>query len=345
MRLGGSAIGAAALGVMAGGCGGDSGDNRSATQNAASPSTSPTTGQRSFTHGKQITKSNIGLSDPDALERSDSIDTTDGQVIENQEIHGRVEVGAGHHVVLRNCRVIGPPELSSSSYALGCTQEGGLLVEIENCEFVTRSEVTNTLTLWGDANISIRRSIFRGGETGAYFNPQRDPGLIDSGDPGVPNARVLLEECWFGDLLTHPESHIDCIQIDGGGYIVLRRIKSMAFHLRPGADPLETEANIHDMASAAAILTQNSSNPDQISNVAVRDSYFDGGNYCVDTKAGDGKNPKRIYVTGCRWGIHHRFAPFRYGSGTTHHNNAWGASGITECCGRVETGAPLVPGD
>ena len=292
-----------------------------------------------FSHGAEITKAGIGPTGP--LTASGSLSLKDGDVIENRDINGVISLAAGAHAVLRNCRIVGPLDAAKSTYSAKLTAGGGLLLEMHDCEVVTRYAETKGVVMWGDGNVAAYRTIFRGGTDNAYLNPHNTPGRIATGDADVPHARALFEDCWFGDLQRYSGSHSDCFQVDGGGYTLLRRCRIMSYNIPLGSDPLTVEADGSELASGGLILTQNSTSPNQLSHVALVDSWAEGGNYTVDMNPTDGLVPHSMVARGNRFGLAHRYGPLRTPPDTTRTGNVWGETGTTGSGTQVSAGDPL----
>ena len=305
-----------------------------------------------ITHGEQIPAwskqalSVVGprLSAGGLSEWSGSTTLSGTQVIEGRSFTNKtLTIAAGARITLRNCRIIGPP--TQTAYLIRVTGGGGVWLTVEDCELVARAGSTSVrcIVMWGDGNVEVRRSVLRGGIDNIYVNPDHTPGRIPTGDPLVPMARLLVEDCWLGDIERMPGTHTDCIQIDGGGYTVIRRSRIMCFNIPWGADTLTSHADGSEAGSGGIIATQNSNNPSQISHVAVRDCWCDGGNWVVDLTPADGLPVHTVAVTGCRFGLNHTFGALLVPAGEVNRDNRWGASGVTVQAGAVAAGQ-LVPG-
>lgn len=294
-----------------------------------------------FTHGEQIQRCAIGPTG--TLTSSGSLIPSNGSVIENLEITGNVKFLAGVTATFRNCRFIGLPTAPAGAYTIKATDGGGLYVILENCEIITRGAPANGLAMFGDGNVSAKRCIFRGGTDNVYLNPNNSPGLITSNDPDIPLARILLEECWFGDVQRTTGSHSDPIQIDGGGYAIVRRCRIMGYNIPIGTDPLTTTDGI-ELANCAMICTQNPANTNQTSYVKLIDSWLEGGNYTAYLNPPDGLPIQNVYASGNRFGIAHRYGPLLTPNNATRFGNIWGQNGSTVCCGTVAFGQILAGG-
>jgi len=249
------------------------------------------------------------------------------QVIENR-VFGFVRIAAGADITMRNCRVISG--LGTVSYAINHTAGGESRLTMEDCEIVTRtvdSFSPRCIAVWNPGNFRAVRTIFRGGIDNCYFNAPASGGVFSTGDPQVPMARIHLSECWFGDIQRVATSHSDGMQFDGGGFAVIDRCRIMGYSLPVGSDPLETRVTDPDtapFASGPIIATQNSSNPSQLSNIVVKSSRIEGGNYTVDLNPGDGLPPNSMTVRDCEFGYRFNFGPLRLPPGSINVNNRWG---------------------
>lgn len=253
------------------------------------------------------------------------------QTISNR-IFSSARIAAGANITFKNCRFTG--WAGQASYTINATAGGGLKVTLEDCEVIAQSLTSSTprcVTMWGDGNVEARRTIFRGGIDNLYLNPAGTQGAIATGDPDTPYARVLIEDCWLGEILRVPASHSDPVQIDGGGYVVFRRSRLMGYSLDtldPNTDRI-TDVWSATLSGGGFICTQNSSALSLITNVRLRDSWFEGGNYTVDLNPPE--NPtQNCSATNNKFGRRHRFGVLRTSSGgTATSNNVWGQSGTT----------------
>lgn len=267
---------------------------------------------------------------------------TNGEVISNRLIEGHGAIAAGATVTFNNCRFVGS---GANAYVLNCTAGGGLHAILNDCEMVQRSALSKGLVMWGDGNVTMRRSIFRGGQDNVFFNPVGSAGIISTGDSLVPSARVLAEDCWYGDCERIADSHTDCFQIDGGGFALLRRVRIMAYNIPVGSDPLTTRVTNPATASLGGgglITTQDSRRPSQINRVAIRDSYADGGNITVHMNPTDGLPILNTAATNNHFGLRFRFDPLQ--GGHTRFGNVWGQSGVNGDGVNVVVGQPIPGG-
>lgn len=285
-----------------------------------------------FTHGDQITKANIGPQGP--LTASGSIVAVNGQIIQNLEISGTVKIPVGASVRIYNTRIIGPPSAASAEYTVKATASGGCFVDIQDSEIITQGSATKCIAGTSDISVSMKRTILRGGTDNAFFNVLNSPGIIATGDPRVPLARLLIEDCWLGDCQHPPGAHADCLQIDGGGYAVIRRCNMENFLVPLTDSVLTTEAVISQSTcgNSALICSQNSSNPVKIDHTVLESCLVNGGNYTVYLVAPDGLPFDHQYCTNNKFGLYHNFSMLRFDDvdPTSHRSgNTWAYTGIT----------------
>lgn len=305
-----------------------------------SPSPEPAATTGSILHGADIPRTSlaaasvIGLLSTPRTEWTSSTSFSGTQLVENRTFTNKlVTITSGADITFRNCRFIGP--LGQSTYTIRATAGGGLRVVLEDCEVIARtttSETPRCLTAWGDGSVQAVRTIFRGGIDNVYVNLSNAPGKIATGDSLVPYARSHFKECWFGDNQRVNTSHSDMVQIDGGGYAVFERCRAMAFNVPRGSDPLSTrvDPDSGELCSNGIILSQNSANPSKISHVAVRDCFAEGAGFTFNMNPKDGLTVDKVSVTGCTFGLRHRFGPVNLPPGSVTAGNTWGATGWTE---------------
>jgi hypothetical protein len=276
----------------------------------------------------------IGLSATRRTEWTSSTTFSGTRVVENRTFTNKVvTIAAGAQITFRNCRFVGPR--AQSTYTIRATAGRGLRLILENCEVVARtttSETPRCMTAWGDGSVQAVRTIFRGGIDNVYLNLLNSPGKIATGDPLVPYARSHFKECWFGDNQRVNASHSDMVQIDGGGYAVFERCRLMAMNVPRGSDPLTTRANpdTGELCSNGIILSQNSTNPKKISHVAVRNCYAEGAGFTLNMNPKDGLTVDKVAVTGCKFGLRHRFGPMNLPASRVTSANTWAVSGWTK---------------
>ncbi len=281
------------------------------------PPPPPTPG--AFTHGEEVTKQTVGPSGT-LTPWTGSTTLTGTQTIADRLFNNQaLTIAAGANITLTNCRIIGPnpPDNQVIRLNLG----GGQRLTLQNCEIIGRGAVNRALAMWDDGNLIAQRCIFRGGLDNLYLSGTGGPGAIATGDPLVPAARVLLEECWFGDNERVDGSHSDLVQLDGtASWVLIRRCRLMCYSIPVGADTLVTEADGSTLGAGGLIVTGDSTG------VVLRDSWVEGGNYTVDMRGVVGPPAA---VTGCRFGLAHQFGPLLLPNGATASGNTWGQTGTT----------------
>jgi hypothetical protein len=271
------------------------------------------------------------------------------QTISDRSFSGVVDIAAGANITFSNCRFVGT--LGSATYTIRClTDTGGARVTLLDCEVITRATTSKSprcITVWGTNNARAERTIFRGGIDNIFHNPSNVPGLFATGDPVVPFASGWYVNCWFGDYQRVGTSHSDAFQCDGGGYLLIDACRIMAYNVPQGSDPLTTRVTdpfADELGGGGMLLTQDSGKPVQISNVAVRRSWLEGGNYTADLAPSDGLPVRDTSVTDCRFGRRTRYGALR--TNGENRRNTWGQSGQTgaDLNGAVVTAGQLVPG-
>lgn len=287
---------------------------------AAAPT--PTTPTGTVTHGEQLTRSLLGPQG--TLTQRAGFTTTAPTVLNGVQINGGVTVN--HDFTCTDCRIIGNQGAGSASYTVKITSSAGQKFKCVRCEIITRSDVTKGIVSWGNAGIWLERTLVRGGIDGYFGKPSNGHYTVG----GVTYGHVILESM-ITDIQRSSGSHSDAIQIDGGtGGVLVQRSKIESYNIPVGSDPLTTTADGSELASGGVILTQDSSNPSQISKVHLLDNWYDGGNYTVDASPPDGLTPTDVRVENGKWGLKHRFGALR----SPHSvNNRWGATGATTCHG------------
>lgn len=272
-------------------------------------------------------------------------------VIENKVFTGGWKPQPGSHITYVNCRLISDYRIPK--YLIDVTEtSGGTRIDFESCEFVARagSKSTRCIAGWGDYFLSARRCVFRGGIDNVFIKPQpSNTRPYSTGDPLVGMANVLLEENWMGDIERLPSSHSDCIQIEAGNWMVFRRNRIGSFNVPEGSDPLNTRTNplTSELGGGGFLITQDSTAPTAISNIAIRDNHLDGGNITCDAGPPDGIPVTNVACTGNRFGLRRTASPVRLPGGATFSGNTWAVSGtarISSTATAVVTAGQLLSG-
>lgn len=299
-----------------------------------------------LSHGEQLAPISIQVGaqiGPTGTLTTASAGTFSGtQTISNKTITGTVVIAAGANITFSNCRLIGS---GADSYVVSVTRGGGSRCTLEDCEVIQTSGDSKAITMFGDGNLRLVRTIVRGGEDNVFIDCANSAGVWSTGDSLVPNARVWAVECWFGDCMRHSGSHTDCFQIDGGGYTLIDKCRIMAYNIPVGSSPLTTRVEnpaTAERGGGGLILTQKESDPHRISNVAIRRSWWEGGNVSCDMGPTDGLPVTATAATNNKAGLRHQFSTIR--GGITRGGNVWGQTGVTEPGVSVVAGQPIPGG-
>lgn len=215
-------------------------------------------------------------------------------------------------VVLINCQITGSaPPVGNAGYSVKGNAPNGTL-DMLRCTVITLANNTKGVVFNDTSTIRMVQCLILGGADAVSVNPHNaDPSRLFEGYSAV------IRECFIGDLMDpDADPHSDAFQTDGGtGGILLERNRIEAFNIPPGTDPLDGPANpaTAEGGNAAIILTQDSSDPEQIGVVDVIDNYCDGGNYAVNTGPDDGLPPQGGQVKGNRFGLRYNFGALVYG--------------------------------
>lgn len=272
------------------------------------------------------------------------------QSISDRSFSGVAEIAPNADITFTNCRFVG--ELGANTYTIKCLSDaGGARLTLLDCEVITRTTISKTprcITIWGTNNVRAERTIFRGGVDNIFHNPSNSPGLFSTGDPVVPFARGWYVNCWFGDYQRVATSHSDAFQVDGGGYLLIDACRIMAYNVPEGSDPLTeriTDPFTCELGGGGLLLTQDSKKPVQITAVAIRRSWLEGGNYTCDMAPDDGFPVQNTSATDNLFGRRSRYYPPLLINGENRRNR-WGQSGPTgpELGGQSVVAGTLVPG-
>lgn len=254
------------------------------------------------------------------------------QVIENRQIDGQARIVDGADITFYNCVFLAGA--GQDGYLVRINEGGEAKIKAEKSLFVQRTGMSgNTAKLvvgWNPVNMHFKGCVFRGGVDSIVANVTGQ-GEISTGDPLVPLARFLVEDSWIGDNERVGSSHSDLIQMDGvaRGYAVIRRNRFMGFSLPEGVDTLTTRVTdytTNQMSSTCFIITDASAPSNDAEYIAIRDNWFDGGNFVVDTND-SASGP--IEITGNLWGLRRNFGS-RSGLASVNQNNRYGESGETK---------------
>lgn len=266
--------------------------------------------------------------------------------IENALIEGNIRVRSGADVTLRNCRIIGPP--GSTTYAVRINEGGNARLLLEDCTVVCRSVAGGAtggamcVVGWGDVSLALRRTVIRGGIDGIHFHG-KGPAIWATGDPNIPLATLLVEECWIGDNERLPGSHSDLFQMAGKApnYVtnfVFQRNRWMGYSLPEGADALTNRADPATSGMASAGFMNSTGGASQI---AIRANWYEGGNNIID--GGNVLDASTCWITDNLFAPKANFsAAVRVGN-WNNHNNRWATTG-TLTNGTQTVAGELIPG-
>lgn len=278
-----------------------------------------------FTHGEQLRPELIGARGP--FTEVPGFTTTADAVYRNLRIRGPVTIL--HHATFDNCELLGT---ATGSYVVRHVAGTGKKLQLLNCTIVQRNSATKVLTMYGAGGLYMHRCVVRGGTDGLFLKPK--------GGPYFEGVACVIRETMVGWLQQVTGGHSDGIQVDGDGGgttggALFDRVRIEAFYVPDGSDPYTANWDPSRLAGTAIIMTGSA----PIANVRVRDSKLSGGNYTAQLEGATGSGP--IELTGCRFGIAHRYGPTRVRSGATVVGNTWAEDGLTACCGQVRRGQPV----
>lgn len=271
-------------------------------------------------------------------------------VVEDATINGNVRIREGANVTLRNCRVIGPP--GSTTYTVRINEGGNARLLLEDCTVVCRSAAGATeggsmaVMGSGDVSLALRRTVVRGGIDGIHFHG-KGPAIWATGDPFIPYATLLVEECWVGDNERLPGSHSDLFQMAGNrpnrvrDYAFLRN-RWMGYSISESGDTLTERADPTTSAMASACWINSTGNDDTgpgATHIAIRDSWFEGGNNVIE----GGADAAPSEITGNLFAPVANFNVTRALGNWVNTNNRWAYSG-TLGSGIEAVGGQLIPG-
>jgi hypothetical protein len=237
--------------------------------------TATATTQEAAQAGAQPGESNTGVSAPELLHASGSINvTTDGAVIENLDITGTLTINADN-VTVRNCRITAP----NTAYAV--KMNSGVNLLIEDCEITGPQADT--------------------GLVGANFTARRLNIHHLGGDGIKPRGDNLIEACWVHNLGMEEGSHADGVQIrtsDGspqynivlrGNYFDMPHSKSQGQTTRPEYDAYGSNACVFVECPTPGFIAEG--------------NWFNGGNYCVGLGSGGAVYRNNYFGRDFNWGI------------------------------------------
>lgn len=268
--------------------------------------------------------------------------TVDGTHYENLRISGGIDLDGHTGITMVNCEIIGPlPPVSNGTYTVRMTDVGGSL-DMTRCTIITRASNARGVACTNTGTLRMTQCKVLGGTDAIVVNAFGTTNLFEG-------YAVVIRETYVGDLMDPDgDPHSDAFQTDrgDGAGTLIERCRIESFNISPGQNPQAESANpaTAETGNAAITATQNSMNPGLIARVDIIDNWVDGGNYTVYMSPSDGITPTGGTISGNRFGTRHNFGPFIPGPNddVSSHDNVWGASGITDCCGVVDSGT-LVP--
>lgn len=254
---------------------------------------------------------------------------TNGTTYTNMHFSQGFRLNGRTGVVLINCKITGTaPPVGNAGYTVKGNAPNGTL-DMLRCTVITLANNTKGVVFNDTSTVRMVQCLILGGADAVSINPHNtDPARLFEGYSAV------IRECFIGDLMDPDEDpHSDAFQTDGGtGGILLERNRIEAFNIPAGQNPNTASANpaTAEGGNAAIILTQDSSDPEQIGVVDVIDNYADGGNYAVNTGPDDGLDPMGGQVSGNRFGLRFNFGALVYGPNDTVEagSNVWAWSGV-----------------
>ena len=268
-------------------------------------------------------------------------------LIENALIYEKnLRVRAGADVHIKNSKVIGA--YGSANYTIRLNDGGGARLLIEDSTVVCRANNGGSYPIsgWGDTSLAIKRSVIRGGLDGVHYHGTGAP-VWATGDPFIPWATFLMEDCWLGDNERLPGSHSDLRQSAGTrpNYIrdyLERRNRFMAYSIPMYSDTLTTRANPEVSGYGSCCWINSTDGKGTIgggSYFGLRDNWFEGGNYMIDC----GADGSPAVMTGNLFAPRANFGAVTGGGSWDKRNNRWAYSG-TLGNGFVAVGGALIPG-
>jgi hypothetical protein len=269
-----------------------------------------------FTHGIQVSATNVGPTTSNLTNVGDVTTTSNGQIIQNIRC---TSLTIRHNCTVRNVEVLPPYTVSGAGYSVRHNQTA-THAKFENCRIWCRDAtskgfVSNT----SGATSDWFQCVFHGGEDNTLI---KGTGL--SAATGYGHRFI---ECWFGDIQRVGASHSDTIQIDGGPYgVAVIRCRVDCFNVPVGSDPyVSAPATIsNEFRGGGAFIATYGANPVQIGNTLLQDSYFNGGNNCVDLDPPEMDGPTPSKVINNKWGRFIQFNAIVLSPGTNEaHGNVF----------------------
>lgn len=221
---------------------------------------------------------NTGLSDPSILTPyyGDYNITTNGTVIENQDIYGTIGIAAAN-VVIRNCRINGKPKPAGghpTEYLIQCWSGNCVNALIENCELRSAYDNNYRVTaIIGHDYTAHRNHIYHVVDGFGAYPVASDPGGSIKVNITGNYVHSLLYYTQAGQgAQVHPfddKTHNDGIQIQGGRDILVEGNNIQAFFAT------EMGEQGYDGHQAGAVVQLNAAvgSPSAM----IRRNWMDGG--------------------------------------------------------------------
>jgi hypothetical protein len=259
--------------------------------------------------------------------------TSHGQVIEDLDIHGNIEI-KHNNVIVRHCRIRSMQTSSVITGGEGVVDGNKSLVDglgnrtwLANNLLVEYCEVIGT----DDPEINDQSGITSGGSTGitARFNV-----LHGMSDAITLNDNATVSSNLVYDIKVADGSHADCFQITDGDNTLVEDNVFMC-HTPTGApvtggDGVQRVDKINGLGNAAI---QIGAQTGTLTNLTINHNYLSGGYYTINSNnSGEGVNGQ---ITGAYtnnvFSGHFKYGPVgNYGSGMTFNNsNIWEATRVT----------------
>lgn len=269
-----------------------------------------------FIHGIQVTASNVGPTTSNLTNVGELTTTSNNQIIQNVRC---TSLTIKHNCTIRNVEVL-PATTTHGGYAVK-HNTNAVHAKFENCRIWCRDATSKCFA--GNSNGATSdwfQTVFHGGEDNIYIK-----GTAVSSATGYGHRFV---ECWFGDLQRFGGSHSDCLQIDGGPFgVAVIRSRLNCFNVPEGSDPyISSPATISNefRGGGCFIATYPGTGGVQIGNTLLQDSYFDGGNICVDLDPPELPGPTPSQVINNKFGRFIQFDTINLSSGTNEaHGNVY----------------------
>lgn len=270
-----------------------------------------------FTHGIQVTATNVGPTTSSLTNVGDVTTTSNGQVIQNIRC---TSLTIRHNVTVKNVEILPPYTESGAGYSIKHNTHA-VHARFENCRVWCRDATSKGVAInSGGGTSDWFQCVFHGGEDNIYMK--------GTGISALTGYAHRFVECWFGDLQRFGSSHSDCVQIDGGPYgCSVVRCKILSFNVPVGTDPyVSAPATISAefRGGGGFIATYPGSGFVAIGNTLIQDCYMDGGNITCDLDPPETAGPTPSKVIGNKFGRLSQFDTIVLSPGTNEaHDNVY----------------------